>query len=236
MKKHLLLSVIGIAASIATAASSHAQGSFNLDNYDSIANPSITYGAGYGPTLYGTGLVNGTGAAFWTVGFYYALGDVTGSIMNDPTGMADPSTLGGGLVFGSGAPGGGDSTTFNVSGHPGYFATVYAAVIPGFTSGKVTLEMVVFDGANYDGSTVRAHSIPFTMTPATGTQSLPLVGNFMPAFSVVIIPEPSLFAFAGLGLAAVFVRRAAKMKKQSVGCGSTRRDYESGSRYARPAW
>ena len=34
---------------------------------------------------------------------YYALGNVTGSVASDPTGIADPTTLGGGLAFGNGA-------------------------------------------------------------------------------------------------------------------------------------
>jgi hypothetical protein len=41
--------------------------------------------------------------AGWTAGVYYSLGDASGSIATDPTGYADPSTLGGGLTLATGS-------------------------------------------------------------------------------------------------------------------------------------
>jgi hypothetical protein len=207
MKKNLLLSILGIAISMSMATSSRGQGRIRLDNYDSSGGGVITYGGGFGPGIDGTGLRNGTGAATWTVGFYYALGDVI--VAPDPTYASDPSTLGP-LTFASGSPG--DTTTF-MTGFPGYFQGTSDAVINGFTSGVITLEMVVYSDSSYDTSNLRSHSSAFTITPATGPNEAPLVGAVMPAFGVYLIPEPSMYAFAGLSLAAVFVRRATKLKK-----------------------
>lgn len=206
MKKNLLVRMLGIAVLLSTATSSRGQGKIMLDNYASSGHI-ITYAGGFGPGLDGTGLLNGSGIT-WTVGFYYALGDVTGSIASDPSTMADPSTLGGGLVFATGAAG--DTTTIdNGEGIPagGYFSALNDASITGWTSGVITLEMVVYSGSTYGTSNYRAHSTPFLMTPVTGPSSVPAVGSFMPAFGVYIIPEPSTFGLATLGFATLLVFR-----------------------------
>jgi len=197
MKKTLINSIVGITAVFSFAVPSYGQGKINLDNYDSTLNPLITYGASWGPSLSGQGMQNNTaGGGQWTIGFYYTLGDVTGSIANDPTGFADPSTLGGGLAFANGSVG--DTTTFNAV--PGKFTTTGDAVINGYTSGVITMELVVYNSSSYSTAFIaRGHSPAFTLTPATGTATAPQVGNFMPAFSIQIMPEPSTFALAGIG-------------------------------------
>src|SRR5271169_4450696 len=92
MRKSILLGILGMTVGVTQ---SFGLGYILMDNYNS-SGPDITYGpGGLGPV--GTGL--GTG---WTAGLYYALGDVRASIAADPTGFADPSTLGGGLVLGTG--------------------------------------------------------------------------------------------------------------------------------------
>lgn len=211
MKKNLLIPMLGVAALLSTAVSARAQGSLNLDNY-TFDGGQITYGAGFPGGIGGNGLQNAGPYGPWTVGLYYALGDVTGSIASDPTGVADPSTLGGGLTFLTGAAG--DTTTFNVPGEPGYFETTSHAVISGYSSGLVTFMAVVYDGTTFDNSTIRAHSAAFTLTLATGNESLPVISSGtstdpgsvgMPAFSVYgPVPEPSGFALASLGVATWF--------------------------------
>jgi hypothetical protein len=197
--------MIGVAALLSTAVSARAVGFIDLDNYSQFGGQ-ITYGGGFGGVTPGTGLQNSGPNGPWTVGLYYALGDLTGSIPSDPTGVADPSTLGP-LTLLTGSAG--DTTTFNVPGAPGYFAATNSAVISGYSSGLVTFMAVVYNGSSYDSSILRAHSATFTMALATGTQLPPDISSGtltdpgsvgMPTFSVYIIPEPSAFALAGVGL------------------------------------
>ena len=218
MKKNLLFSILGAAIFLSTAISACAQGHVQLDNYISDGGQ-ITYGGGIAGTTPGAGVQNGDPVGkTWTIGLYYALGDVTGSISSDPSTMADPSTLGGGLTFLTGSPG--DTTTFNVSGKPGYFAATSSAVISGYSSGLVTFMAVVYDGSSYYASTLRAHSTAFTLTPATGSQSAPDISSGtatnpgsvgMPAFSIYAVPEPSAFALSAVGLATWFSFRRPRL-------------------------
>jgi hypothetical protein len=194
MKKRLLCSLACVGAFLSATSPCFGQGKINLDTENAYPFPQITYGPGFG-VYTGTPVGNGLPAStIWTIGFYYALGDVTGSVASDPGGVSDPSTLGGGLTFATGAPG--DTTAFNQG--MSWFSTGYDAVINGYTSGVITVEMVVFSGSDYASSAMRGHSAAFTMTPAT-TGTAPMVGSYMPTFSVNIVPEPSIFALAGIG-------------------------------------
>jgi hypothetical protein len=202
MKRTILATIIGIAA-VAAVNSAQAQGRVNLDNYDSTAaNPLVTYGAGVPGGAVGTGLANVSGIT-WTVGIYYALGSV--SVASDPTGIADPASLGP-LAQATGVAG--DTTTFN-SGL-GFFTTTGDASFGGYTSGLVTAELVAYSGPTYNGSSYRGHSGAFTFTPATGATAAPLVGNFFPTFGALPVPEPSIFALSGIGAAALMLIRRKK--------------------------
>jgi hypothetical protein len=211
MKKTLFSSIIGFTALISTAVPSFGQGKINLNNYSGSGNQ-ITYGFGWAPSIVGTGLQNGSpGGVTWSVGFYYALGDVTGSVSPDPTGVKNPSTLGGGLALATGAAG---DTTVIQTGLPGggYFQTTADAIINGWTAGSVTFEVIVYSGADYFSSQYRAHSAPFLLTPtvANAPQAAPLISSSsggMPGFSVPIIPEPTTFALSGIGSAIFLVFR-----------------------------
>jgi len=193
-------------ASALAMTSAHAQGTINLNNYTTSPANQVLYGDVTSGGPVGTPVhQNQT----WNIGFYYALGDVTGGVAADSTHTADPSTLGGGLGFASGVPG--DTTTIN-SGD-GWFITGSDAVINGYTSGLVTLEVVAYDGANYGASLHRGHSTAFTLSPHfTGglPGGSPDLGGVMPAFSVFTVPEPSTFALAGLGAAALLAFRRKK--------------------------
>jgi len=138
MKRKILASILGVAAMVA-ASTTYGQGKVNLNNYNGTGNQILYSGNIAGGTT-GAGIVgNGTVPA-WTIGFYYALGDVTASVAADPSGTAAPS--GGGLAFATGAPG--DTTLINSgNGKPGggYFTSVPDAVINGWTSGTVTFEV-----------------------------------------------------------------------------------------------
>jgi len=205
MKRKILASLLGMATALAVT-SAHAQGKINLDNYDSTPSNPVTYGAGSGGTV-GAGIVDGTPSGTWTIGFYYALGDVTGSVGSDSSHVADPSSLGGGLGFATGVAG--DTTGLAL---PGLFAATGDGVINGWTAGVVTVEVVAYNGTSYlsANTTTRGHSTAFTITPAGTGSPTPLIGTVMPGFSVFAVPEPSTFALAGLGAAALMAFRRKK--------------------------
>jgi hypothetical protein len=196
MKKSILFGILGLAFS---AAASFGAGAIFMDNYNTYG-PDVVYGPG-GLGTPGTGL--GVG---WTAGLYFAPGDVRSSIIHDPIGSADPSTLGGGLTLGTGF--GSTAAFYTTSGNtPGEFqagADFTMNVNPGDT---VTLMVVAYNGSSYATSLNRGHSEAFIMT--TKDPSSPTaykVGSFMPAFSVPA-PEPATLALGGLGLASLLLFR-----------------------------
>jgi hypothetical protein len=192
MKKTLVLGLLGVALSVSSAC---AQGFIALDNYNSAAHPLVTFGAGAGGAI-GTGL-----GAGWTAGLYFASGTVTLSSGND--------VIGGPFVLGTGL---GSTASFATSafGELGQFAASDAFQASAVAGSTVSIVVVAYQGASYDNAAVRGHSAAFTMTANAGT-SFPLnAGDFMSAFSVTPVPEPSTFALAGLGSAAMLIFRRRK--------------------------
>jgi len=210
MKRKILASVLGVAAMVA-ASTSYGQGKINLNNYTATGNQ-VLYGANVAGGTTGNGIVGNGSVPTWTIGFYYALGDVTGSVAADPTGTAAPS--GGGLAFATGAPG--DLTTITaLNGKPGggYFTSSADGIINGWSAGSVTFEVVAYSGVDYASSAFRGHSTAFLLTPADSTSTAPKISTSsggMPTFSVFAVPEPSTFALAGLGAAALLAFRRKK--------------------------
>jgi len=196
MKRTFLLVMLGLTTSMSPAVG---QGCIRLDNYDS-SGPIVTYGVGTGPV--GTGL-----DYLWSVGLYYALGDVRGDILADPSGILEPSLLGP-LVLGTGS---GCSAIFDsgwTASMPGYFSSGPVFSVPGGNPGDIiTLMVVAYEGASYQTTIFRGHSTAFTMILAA--DGIPAfdnsVGYFMPGFSVyAIIPEPGTLVLAvGCGLASL---------------------------------
>lgn len=181
------------------ATSAHATGFITLDNY-STSGPLITYGAGSGGTT-GSGIVG----AEWTVSVYDSLGSVI--VASDPTGTADPSTLGP-LTLQTGP-----NSTATLVLFPGTFDNDNTGPfsLSGYSSGLVTLEVVAYNGSTFDSSTVRGHSSAFMMTPGTGFSVPPAIGIAMPGFSVfTVVPEPSMLAVSGIGAAALMLSRRKK--------------------------
>jgi len=189
MKTKLLLSILGI-----TALASFGQGVILLDNYNTYG-PEVTYGGGYGG-LTGMGLGEG-----WTMGFYYALGDATGLMTADPSGVGNPAILGP-LTLGTGS--GSTAEFYDTSfGLPGEAMASRPFVVPGTSSSGgevIALVLVAYNGANYLSTLYRGHSTAFTMTTSAYYSANPnRIGDFMPGFSVfIIIPEPSVLAFVCL--------------------------------------
>jgi hypothetical protein len=194
MKKTLIITVLG--ASLSTL-SSYGQGLILLDNYNT-GGPNVTFGVGSGGTV-GAGLTAG-----WTMGLYYAVGNISGSIGADASGTAIPSDLGA-LVLGSGA---GSTAAFSTStfGTDGQALSGATFTVPGTLSAggdTITVMLIAYNGATYADSTVRGHSSAFTMPTSAATSNSPNpVGSYMSAFSVYSVtpvPEPSTLALAGLG-------------------------------------
>jgi hypothetical protein len=207
---------IGLFIVSVVACRSAGQGIISLDNYYSIG-PNVHYGSPDIPRLGvnggvapgpAEGLISG-----WTMGFYYTLGNVTGSVASDPTQIADPSTLGGNLNL---AIGTGSTALFWVSGgvEPGEGVASSFFVVPGTSAGggdTITVIVTAYSGVDYVSAPYRGHSNPFTMmTSAAGTQWPNKTGTYMSSFSVYDVPEPTMFAFAvlfGFILQALRVRR-----------------------------
>lgn len=211
MKKSLILGLLGLAA---TAIPSFGQGLILLDNYNT-GGPNIVYGANV-PQNGVSGTLGTVGAAInsptgWTLGFYWVAGDQTANIVADPSGIAIPT--GGGIAL---ATGGGSTaiidgpTSFNTPGEALASASYTAAGVA--SAGTITVEVIAYSGANYGSATYRGHSSAFTMTVSDPTSNNPnKIGAAMPAgFSVLPVPEPSIFALSGLGAAALMLIRRKK--------------------------
>jgi hypothetical protein len=202
MKKTILLGIL----SLATAASSSlGQGFIQLDNYNShggAGGPLVTYGPdGLGPV--GTGL-NGT----WTAGLYFANGNVLASMFSTAAGEGaiDPALA---LGTGTGSTVVFQSTAFGTAGE---FSSPTAFNAGGAAGDTLTVEIVAYQtsAGSYNNAFIRAHSAAFTMpTAVINVLPKPLVGDFMSGFSVPI-PEPSIYALAGMGAAALIAIRRKK--------------------------
>jgi len=196
MKKTLVSAILGLAA----IASVQAQGNINLYNYTSlgaVANP-IVYGVGSGGTL-GAGV----SAGGFTVGMYIAAGNIATAVNSSFTGSNDAVT-GMTLATGTGA------TTPLGDFDPGEYSAASEYSTGLGAAATVTVVVVAYNGASYASSNIRGHSQAFTMTTTGGTEFAPNTGSFMNGFAVSLVPEPSTFALAGLGLASLLIFRRRK--------------------------
>jgi len=220
MKKSLILGLLGLAA---TAMTTFGQGSIILDNYNT-SGPYITYGQAGVPqngSSGGNGTVGapvigapGSATSPWTVGVYYALGDITGTVAADPSHVANPTTLG---AFTQGT-GNGTSAFIdnNTTGVAGAYLAGSTFLIPGTlpTGGStVTLMIVAYSGATYNASNYRGHSAAFTVTTTAFNATSPTQTGAPNAsgFGVFIaVPEPSVLALSGIGGALLMLFRRKK--------------------------
>jgi hypothetical protein len=208
MKKTILLGLLGLAAA---SLPSFGQGTIALDNYDSTQHPLVTYGANTGGTV-GSAITTGTYTAGWY--FVNTAGNFVGSFAADASGNAIPTGLYSGpgtltLATGIGSTGGinnGDT------GMPGEYAPPQA-FNPGLGEGAtVTVMIIAYDTGSYAGASNRGHSTAFTMTTSTGSAFAPFSGNSETdgGFAVHPVPEPTVFALAGIGAAALMIVRRKK--------------------------
>lgn len=205
MKKSVIASLLGVATVVATAVSSYGQGQVNFQNYDFGAaslNAPVTFGVTASPGgKAGTAGVR-VGSEF-NADLQYSLdGGATFSLLtaaqSGNAGYPSP------FAFGVGADG--DAGNF-----AGYFFG-NPVTIPGYTSGAISFIVEAWTGGtSYANATQwRGQSAAFTMAGiATGTTQ---PGNFtgMSGFVVNPVPEPTVFALAGIGAAALMIVRRKK--------------------------
>jgi PEP-CTERM motif len=175
MKKSIFIAVLGLAAGVA---SSYGQGYIAMNSY------SANSFAGFLTTLIGTSTpVDNT----FSVELYYAMGTVSDPVdQNSATSVKTPVT---GLTA---LP---SSITPYDANNDGYFQGA-TAIIPGYTGGPITLELV----ASNPGWLGRSGSWTESSISAAST-SLSIFGDngVAPSFVVAPVPEPTTLALAGLG-------------------------------------
>jgi hypothetical protein len=125
----------------------------------------------------------------WTAELYFALGaasDPVGFVLPSGAFTAIPSSI----------------TSYDANGD-GYFQNNNIIIVPGYTSGPITFEVVAFKGSSYANSGLRGRSGSFTMESIANNLSdqAPVLGeNGQPMPDIVIsMPEPTTLTLAGLG-------------------------------------
>ncbi len=210
MKKSIVLAWIGLAVSINPACGT---GAIFLDNYYT-SGPDITYCLG--PPMGGQGLQPAGWGGVWTVGLYYAMGDVTKSIGEDRSGWIDPVSLYPGFILGTG-PGSTAAIYYSAYDTPGEFRADSPFLIAGNPGDTITVMLVAYDLSSYNAGAPpphdlqslwgKGHSAPFTMTLSDINSAYAnSTGYFMPGFIVwPAIPEPALPALGALGAAVLML-------------------------------
>lgn len=201
MKRTIISSIIGLGIS---ATLLHGQGSISFNTYlvNSIG-VLTTYGNG---PLAGTGIGNSfTGELLWSL-----------TNPNDTATTAATATASLNPLMKPGSDGGGSGGIGIYGGPPKGFA--YAGYIVGSNldliasqvspDAIVYCEVIAFDGAGWNSATTtfQGHSASFSVQVSSSPNPNQLI-NMMP-FQVYSVPEPSMLAFGGSGLAALlFFRR-----------------------------
>jgi len=183
---------------MALVASSHGQGSVNFANYASDVNAPVTFGQ-----TSNVGGVNGisgvTVGSEFTAALMYSLDN--GATYTLLTSAASGNAAGYPTPF-LGTDGNGTSA--------GYFVASPATVtIPGYSSGPVSFIVQAYHGASYAAADWKGQSASFTVPSLATGLATPgdMVG--MQGF-IVTVPEPSIFALAGLGAAGLMAFRRKK--------------------------
>jgi len=211
MKKTLLTLLIA-----AFAVSAWAQGTINFDNRVIPTRLKLIYAPDPGsPGTQQTGQSAGDTPAGATVygGAPLSGAQYTAQLWAGAGGIADPNSLV--LVAGS--------TTSFLDPQAGVFIEVDNLVIPGVGAGlPATFQIRVFDtttGATFAAATTKGASALVQSPPLGGvdTDGTPFItpdtatpGGFVSFSLTGVVPEPSSFALAGLGAAAMLIFRRRK--------------------------
>ena len=203
MKKSVIASLL-TAASLAFVATSYGQGQVQFQNYNfgaTTLNAPVTFGQT--ASAGGVNGVSGTrvGKEF-TADLLYSLdGGATYSLLTGAqSGSATYPTA---FAFGTGADG--DSANF-----AGYFFG-NPVTIPGYSSGPISFIVEAYHGSSYATADWRGQSASFTMASIANPPATPSDFSGLSAFTVTVpVPEPTIFALAGLGAAGLMALRRKK--------------------------
>ncbi|HWC59103.1 MAG TPA: PEP-CTERM sorting domain-containing protein [Verrucomicrobiae bacterium] len=206
MKKALVAAILGIALNVA---SSHGQGYIAFQSYDLVGQTPIFSGVTYGP---GSGAKTGqyVGAASgFKADLLYSLTGAPGSFTL-ASGSQTSFYVNGGVQSSDG----GSPTTDGA----GIFIGP-TLIIPGYTSGPVSFITEAYNGSSYgQQGFYNGQSAVYTISSLQTNPALPAgttlnntgtTVNGMQPF-VVTVPEPSIFALAGLGAAGLMAFRRKK--------------------------
>ncbi|HEU5122630.1 MAG TPA: PEP-CTERM sorting domain-containing protein [Verrucomicrobiae bacterium] len=189
MKRKLIASLVGVVVAGSMVASTYGQGQVNFVNY--------TFGTEGLITSYVT--IEGSNAKIGSD--FYA--NLLYSLNGGSTFTLVPGSLT--SFFG---------TTGEDATSPGLFSGG-TLTIADYVSGPISFIVQAFNGADYASSLAKGQSAVFTLPQlATAANQLPIPdimnnGAGLQSFTVVV-PEPSTFALAGLGSAALLMFRRRK--------------------------
>lgn len=192
---------------MALVSSSYGQGQVNFQNYNfgaTTLNAPVTFGK-----TQNSGGVNGVLGTRIGKEFNAALefsldgttfNTLTAAQANDGTAYPTP------FAFGIGNDG--DAANF-----AGYFFG-NSVQIPGYTSGSISFKIDVYNGTSFSSgnTTWNGQSATFTMPSITVVGGTALPSDFagLNSFTVNPVPEPTVFALAGIGAAALMIVRRKK--------------------------
>lgn len=201
MKKSVIASLLTV-ASLAFIATSYGQGQVQFQNYNFGAtslNAPVTFGM-----TANVGGVNGVSGVRvgkeFTADLLYSLdgGATYSTLTAAQSGNATYPT-----PFAFGAGNDGDAVNF-----AGYFFG-NPVTIPGYSSGPISFIVEAYHGADYASADWKGQSASFTMASIANPPATPSDFAGMQAF-VVTVPEPSVFALAGIGAAGLMAFRRKK--------------------------
>jgi len=196
MKRKLVAAILGIAASVSLVGSARAQGHVFFATYNYTTDSRVVYGSGIAGHSAGSA-VDGS----FTADLWYFLGTAT----------APASTSAQDLALGAGWVDTGVTTPIN--GSPAGSINGPVVNIPSYVSGPISFVIFAYNGTGLNSATTTAqsHGAAFTdPSIATGQSGASEFGPGSQTFSVLPVPEPSIFALSGLAAAALMLIRRKK--------------------------
>jgi hypothetical protein len=196
MKRKLVAAILGIAASVSLVGSAHAQGHVFFNTYNYTTDSRVNYG----PGIAGHAAGSPVGASF-TADLWYFLGTATLSASSSAQDLAMPA----GWVD--------TGVTTPINGAPAGSINGPVVNINSYVSGPISFVIFAYDGTGLNSGTTsaQAHGAAFTAPSiATGQSGASEFGPGSQTFSVLPVPEPSIFALSGIGAAVLMLIRRKK--------------------------
>jgi hypothetical protein len=212
MKRQIVATILGIAASAALVTTSFGQGKVFFANYNTASGSGPSFDPGVNaPVTFGqtanVGGVNGISGG--VVG-----AEFTADLLFSLDGGATYSRLTTAQAGDAGYPTAFFGTDNTPASAAGYFQGPFIT-IPGYSSGPISFIVEAYHGSSYAAADWKGQSAAFTLNSIATGQSP--VGDFGPVGGsgflqgfVVTVPEPSVFALAGLGAASLMAFRRKK--------------------------